>query len=418
MTPGGGVRRRVDRTGRPPRRRADPGRVDLRRRARPRRVGPARSRFVEWSTLPRRRRQRALRRRGARRRPRAGPRRSTSSAAPAVRSVGRRPTAAALRPASARRTTSLEGFEGPHDAQGHRSRGRAGRSPACPWRQAERGRRRLAPGHPRRPGGLVPQRFRRDLRGAVPDLGLRLRRRPSRPRPRSRRGRALHLLAATATRPSRRSRSGCGCIEGAEACFATASGMAAVFVAMAALVRRGRPGGGGPRRCSARASSSSTRSCRAWASTPTSSTAHDLDQWREALVAPGDRGVLRDAVQPDAGARRHRGRSATLAHAAGAQVVVDNVFATPVSAAPLRARRRRRRLLGDQAHRRPGAHARRRGARAARVHRRPGAERSCGTPARRCRPFNAWVLAKGLETMRPARRAPGRVTLLALASSS
>ena len=37
----------------------------------------------------------------------------------------------------------------------------------------------------------------------------------------------------------------------------------------------------------------------------------DLDQWREALVRADDRRLLRDPEQPDAGARRHRGRDAS-----------------------------------------------------------------------------------------------------------
>ncbi len=51
---------------------------------------------------------------------------------------------------------------------------------------------------------------------------------------------------------------------------------------------------------------------------------------------------------------------AELAHAAGAQVVVDNVFATPILQKPLELGAACRRLFGDQAHRRPGPLPRRR----------------------------------------------------------
>ena len=46
-------------------------------------------------------------------------------------------------------------------------------------------------------------------------------------------------------------------------------------------------------------------------------------------------------------------KAAEAAHAAGALVVVDNTFATPVPPAPARARRRRRRPLDDEVPRRP-----------------------------------------------------------------
>ena len=150
-------------------------------------------------------------------------------------------------------------------------------------------------------------------------------------------------------------------LEGAEACFATASGMAAVFVAHGGAVRRGRPG-----RVVAGAVRVVLRHPRR---DPAALGCRDRLRRRRrprpvarGAVGADDRGVLRDAEQPDAGARRHRGglragargrrhgrRRQRLRHAG--------------VLAPARARRRRRRLLGDQAHRRPGPGARRRGAR-------------------------------------------------------
>ena len=112
-------------------------------------------------------------------------------------------TAAGLGPAY----NVSDGFEGPLGHDGHRTvSGLEGRRTAV-----EAGMRRAAAGHagdPRRPG---PQQLRRDLRGAVPDLGLRLlvarrrRRRPSRTRS------TASSTRATATPRCACSRSGCGC---------------------------------------------------------------------------------------------------------------------------------------------------------------------------------------------------------------
>ena len=97
-----------------------------------------------------------------------------------------------------------------------------------------------------------------------------------------------------------------------------------------------------------------------------------------------------------------------LAHAAGATVIVDNVFATPVLSRPLELRRRRRRVLRDQAHRRAGARARRRDPRHRRVHPRPGAD-----PHPQHRPVAVGVqrvgAAQGPGDAVAARAAPDRV---------
>jgi O-succinylhomoserine sulfhydrylase len=122
-------------------------------------------------------------------------------------------------------------------------------------------------------------------------------------------------------------------VEGAPACFATASGMAAVWVAMAALVRAG------DRVVAAR---SLFGSCfvildeilpRFGVHTDFVD-GHDLDQWREALSTPATAvffespsNPMQEIVDVEAVCR--------LAHAAGAQVVVDNVFATPVLQRPM-----------------------------------------------------------------------------------
>jgi O-succinylhomoserine sulfhydrylase len=122
-------------------------------------------------------------------------------------------------------------------------------------------------------------------------------------------------------------------IEGAPACFATASGMAAVWVAMAALVKAG------DRVVAAR---SLFGSCfvildeilpRFGVHTDFVD-GHDLDQWREALSTPATAVFFESPSNPmqeivDVQA------VCDLAHAAGAQVVVDNVFATPILQRPM-----------------------------------------------------------------------------------
>ena len=185
-------------------------------------------------------------------------------------------------------------------------------------------------------------------------------------------------------------------LEGAEACFATASGMSAVFTALGALLAAG------DRVVAARALFGScfvilNEILPRWGVETVFVDGPDLEQWREALSEPTTAVFFETPSNPmqelvDIAA------VCELAHAAGAKVVVDNVFATPLLQR-CRARRRRGRLLRHQAHRRPGPGARRRDPRHQGVHRRARSRSSCGTPARRCRPFNAWVLIKGLETL-------------------
>ena len=121
-------------------------------------------------------------------------------------------------------------------------------------------------------------------------------------------------------------------IEGAEACFATATGMAAVFT-----VARGVPARRGPRRrrrarSSARASSSSTSCCRGGASAVFVD-GHDLAQWEKALATPAQ-GVFFESPSNPMQDLVDVAAVCELAHAAGARVVVDNVFATPLLQKP------------------------------------------------------------------------------------
>ena len=124
-------------------------------------------------------------------------------------------------------------------------------------------------------------------------------------------------------------------IEGAEACRATATGMAAVHAALLSQLKSRRPG-----RRVARAvrllpldrldAAAALRHRR-----PSSSTAAIWTQWRAALVAPGQPGAAGNARPTRCWRSSTCRRSAELAHAAGAIVVVDNVFATPLLQQPL-----------------------------------------------------------------------------------
>ena len=185
-------------------------------------------------------------------------------------------------------------------------------------------------------------------------------------------------------------------IEGAPACFATSSGMAAVWVALAALVSAG------DRVVAAR---SLFGSCFVildeilprFGVTTDFVDGADLDQWRTALSTPAAAVFFESPSNPmqelvDVAA------VCELAHAAGAQVVVDNVFATPLLQRPL--------LLGADvvvysATKHIDGQGRTLGGAVL------GTKELIDGPVQTLMrhtgpslsPFNAWVLTKGLETM-------------------
>jgi O-succinylhomoserine sulfhydrylase len=122
-------------------------------------------------------------------------------------------------------------------------------------------------------------------------------------------------------------------VEGAEACFATASGMAAVWVALAALC------GQGDRLVSSRALFGSCfvivdEILPRFGVETVVVDGPDLDQWREALSVPTTAVFFETPSNPMQELVDVRA-VADLAHAAGAKVVVDNVFGTPVFSKPL-----------------------------------------------------------------------------------
>ncbi|ROP45763.1 O-succinylhomoserine sulfhydrylase [Pseudokineococcus lusitanus] len=122
-------------------------------------------------------------------------------------------------------------------------------------------------------------------------------------------------------------------LEGAPACVATASGMSAVFTALAALL------GKGDRVVAAR---SLFGSCFVildeilprWGVETVFVDGSDLDQWEAALAQPTTAVFFETPSNPMQEIVDVR-RVSEMAHAAGATVVVDNVFATPVLQKPL-----------------------------------------------------------------------------------
>jgi O-succinylhomoserine sulfhydrylase len=185
-------------------------------------------------------------------------------------------------------------------------------------------------------------------------------------------------------------------VEGAPACFATATGMAAVFTALAALL------GQGDRVVSAR---SLFGSCFVildeilprWGIESVFVDGADLGQWEAALAQPTDAVFFESPSNPMQELVDVRA-VCDLAHAAGAKVVVDNVFATPILQRPME-------LGADivvySATKHIDGQGRTLGGAIL------GPEEFISEPVQNLMrhtgpsmsPFNAWVLTKGLETM-------------------
>lgn len=122
-------------------------------------------------------------------------------------------------------------------------------------------------------------------------------------------------------------------LEGAPAAWATATGMSAVFNALAAMVRSG------DRIVAARQLFGSCfqvldQLLPRWGVTTTFVDGTDLTQWERALETPARVVFLETPSNPMQELVDLRAVS-ELAHAAGARVVVDNIFATPVLQRPL-----------------------------------------------------------------------------------
>jgi O-succinylhomoserine sulfhydrylase len=186
-------------------------------------------------------------------------------------------------------------------------------------------------------------------------------------------------------------------VEGAPACFATASGMSAVFTSLMAFLKTG------DRVVAARALFGSCmvildELLPRWGISCEFVDGHDLDQWAAALATPTQAAFFESPSNPmqdlvDVPA------VCELAHAAGAVVVVDNVFATPLLQKPMQlgadvvvysatkhidgqGRVLGGAILGSKEYIDGGVQT---------LMRHTGPSMS---------PFTAWVLLKGLETMK------------------
>jgi O-succinylhomoserine sulfhydrylase len=117
-------------------------------------------------------------------------------------------------------------------------------------------------------------------------------------------------------------------IEGAPACFATATGMAAVFTSLGALL------GAGDRLVAARSLFGScfvvaSEILPRWGVETVFVDGEDLSQWEEALSVP-TQAVFFETPSNPMQSLVDIAAVCDLAHAAGAKVVLDNVFATPL----------------------------------------------------------------------------------------
>ncbi|HEY8654299.1 MAG TPA: O-succinylhomoserine sulfhydrylase [Dermatophilaceae bacterium] len=185
-------------------------------------------------------------------------------------------------------------------------------------------------------------------------------------------------------------------LEGTEACFATASGMAAVFVALGALL------GKGDRVVSSR---SLFGSCFVvldeilprWGVESVFVDGTDLDQWREALSQPTSAVFFESPSNPMQELVDMKA-VCELAHAVGAKVVVDNVFGTPVFSKPLE---QGADVIVYSATKHIDGQGRSMGGAVL------GTSEFINGPVKNLMrhtgpsmsPFNAWVLLKGLETL-------------------
>ena len=183
---------------------------------------------------------------------------------------------------------------------------------------------------------------------------------------------------------------------GAEDCFATASGMAAVNAALTAMLRAG------DRVVSSRALFGSCsyvleEVLARFGVDVAFVDGRDLDQWRTA-VTPGTKAVFLESVSNPTLEVIDLPAVAEISHAAGALVLVDNVFATPVLSDPFGAGAdvviySATKHIDGQGRALGGAIL------GTREFVRKTAEPYLKHTGGALSPFNAWIMLKGLETM-------------------
>lgn len=186
-------------------------------------------------------------------------------------------------------------------------------------------------------------------------------------------------------------------IEGAEVCRATASGMSAVFASMASFLRAG------DKVVAARALFGScsvivTDILPRYGVETVLVDGRDLDQWEAALVGGAQAVFLETPSNPGLEIIDLEAVS-ELAHAAGALVIVDNVFATPVLQHPLDFGVD---VVVYSATKHIDGQGRTLGGAVLCSHEfdREHLQDFLRHTGPSLSPFNAWVLAKGLETLR------------------
>ena len=206
-------------------------------------------------------------------------------------------------------------------------------------------------------GGLLRSGFEETVRGAVPHLRIRLRRAADAEKAFT--GEIDRYVYSrygnpTITMFEERLR----LIEGAPAAFATATGMAAVFTSLGALL------GAGDRLVAARSLFGScfvvcNEILPRWGVETVFVDGEDLAQWEEALSVP-TQAVFFETPSNPMQSLVDIAAVCDLAHAAGRKGGAGQRLRHPAAAAGLPAGRRRRGVLRHQAHRRSGPRARRR----------------------------------------------------------
>ena len=124
----------------------------------------------------------------------------------------------------------------------------------------------------------------------------------------------------------------------------------------------------------------------------------DLDAWSKA-VRPNTKAFFLESPTNPTLEIIDIAAVAKIAHEAGAHAGRRQRLRDAAVAVAARARRRLRRLFGDQAHRRPGPLPRRRRPRARRSSSQDNVHNLIRQTGPSISPFNAWVLLKGLETL-------------------
>jgi O-succinylhomoserine sulfhydrylase len=185
-------------------------------------------------------------------------------------------------------------------------------------------------------------------------------------------------------------------LEGAEACRATSTGMSAVFFALLALLKAG------DRIVAARQLFGSCHYIVAdllpkYGIQSELVDGGDLAQWEKALARPAQAVLFESPSNPMLDIVDVKA-VCELAHKAGAKVVLDNAFATPILQRPLEwgadvVVHSATKYIDGQGRTLGGAVL---GSRAFIVDRLQPIIRNCGPSLS---PFNAWVLVKGLETL-------------------